>query len=523
MIFELRCVCGRTIRIDSTRARSRVSCPGCGRPHAVPGVADERLRSNWMVIAGSALAMLLVSATLLWALMASGGSGVGGAGLAGTGPSAGGNIDDPYGGRRNRGREGQDGNESGPGSNKGGEGTQSSVATSQPGPGTQPSPDAEGTQTASTTRPSESPSTQVASTRTFDPGGLVQIDPPPAPPGPAGAPAGGVYGGRGDPNWARQMGATAESEAAVDLGLEWLASVQEQDGSWTYWTRPAERGRGSRGSSYSVGITGLATLAFLGAGHTHEGKSRYATNVRKALEWMVARQDAVGKFKQGVFYEQGIATIAICEAYGMTRDADLKRPAQKALDCVVANMGPNGGYGYRGPGDDVHVTSFQVMAIKSGILAKLEIDKKQSVFGTLRAYYDRGLGPDGTTGYTSSSGRGSRTSARTALGLFCRIFLDVDLKDAKVLRVAEVLHGVGPQLRDVYQTYYGTYGMFQMRGEYWTAWNKRFRDPTIALQIKDEGPLRGSWKLVSSGGRVCTTALYIMSLEVYYRYLPVNK
>jgi hypothetical protein len=64
--------------------------------------------------------------------------------------------------------------------------------------------------------------------------------------------------------------------------------------------------------------------------------------------------------------------------------------------------------------------------------------------------------------------------------------------------------------------------MFQMGGDYWKNWNSQFRDRLIAEQFKNPENLRGSWT-PGFGGRVVTTAIAIMALEVYYRYLPVNR
>ena len=341
---------------------------------------------------------------------------------------------------------------------------------------------------------------------------------------------------RGGNPAAAKRGMTEESEAAVNLGLEWLARQQAGTGEWQ--------------GGYEVGVTGLALLAFLGAGHTHKDFGPYKETVRRGLDWLrmdlsrggegpkkppdrdvrpnhgrglrqAVQPSQPGRFAQMVtFYEQGIATMALCEAYGMTKDRELKEPARIALQCVLNNMGPDGGYGYGGPGDDVHVTSFQVMAIKSGELAKFTVsaESKQK----LVAYYDRALRPDGTTGYTSlAQGGGSRTGARTAVNLFSRVFLDCDHKSPECIRIAEVLHQAGPQLGNVFQVYDGTFAMFQMGGKYWKEWNQRFRDGVILLQVKD-GPQAGSWP-GGRGGTACNTALYIMSLEVYYRYLPVNQ
>ena len=269
-----------------------------------------------------------------------------------------------------------------------------------------------------------------------------------------------------------------------------------------------------KSKEHDTGATGLALLAFMGAGHTHKNiKSRYRTNVEKGILWLLSRENNNGKFSMTTFYEQGIATMALCEAYGMTKDPRLKRPAQQAASFVASQIGKEGGYGYDGPGDDVHVTSFQVMALKSAILAGLNVSK--NAISRLLEYYQRALNEDGTTGY-SCGDPGEKKSARTAVGLFVRMFIKVRRTDPGVLKIANILDQVGPQIDDLYQVYDGTYAMFQMGGGLWKKWNERFRDPVIKKQNKN-----GSWN--GRGGRVVATSFYIMSLEVYYRYLPVNR
>lgn len=529
MAIELKCLCGHLLKIASHRAGGRVNCPACGRPNSVPLFSESALppdsrRSGWLTVGLSGLGVLLIVITFLWALLAGGGTGGNGggsgsgAGLAssGTGPGES-EGDDPYAGRKNRGTEG--GGE-GSGSGEGPAGSQPSNSTAN--------------STPAASRPSSRPATVPVEDVTPEPPAIASLTPRPLTPTATSAPAapstggrtgvggGGAYGQRGDSATARGNGATAQSEEAVELGLAWLAKVQNDDGSWTYdGTRGISDSRKGHGQ-YTLGTTGLATLAFLGAGYTHEGKSKYASTIRKALDWMLKRQDEFGDFQWETFYEQGIATMAICEAYGMTRDGRLRHPAQKGIDFVVKNMAKNGGYGYRGPGDDVHVTSFQVMAAKSGVLAKLTVPKE--ALTTYLRYYDDSLNPNGTTGYSSGRQSGSPASARTALGLFCRFFLGVGPKDPIMQKIAKVVFQAGPQTRDVFQTYYGTYAMFQMGGDYWKKWNEKFRDPVVALQVK-EGEDKGSWASGSwhSGGRVCTTAVYIMALEVYYRFLPINR
>lgn len=66
--------------------------------------------------------------------------------------------------------------------------------------------------------------------------------------------------------------------------------------------------------------------------------------------------------------------------------------------------------------------------------------------------------------------------------------------------------------------------MFQSDGEPWQEWNSTLRDRLIGLQ-RTSGPNAGSWdpngKWAGIGGRLYSTALSTMTLEVYYRFLRI--
>jgi hypothetical protein len=78
-----------------------------------------------------------------------------------------------------------------------------------------------------------------------------------------------------------------------------------------------------------------------------------------------------------------------------------------------------------------------------------------------------------------------------------------------------------PLTPDYYLWYNCTLAMFQAGGEPWDRWNPIVRDTIINLQRHD-GCARGSWdpssKWGRTGGRIYTTALAVLTLEVYYRY-----
>ena len=81
-----------------------------------------------------------------------------------------------------------------------------------------------------------------------------------------------------------------------------------------------------------------------------------------------------------------------------------------------------------------------------------------------------------------------------------------------------------------YWMYYNTLGIFQVGGERWKAFNNVVRDMLIDAQRKEEGCFRGSWDWNVSGnnyhgrgtGRLISTAYCVLSLQVYYRYVPID-
>jgi len=81
---------------------------------------------------------------------------------------------------------------------------------------------------------------------------------------------------------------------------------------------------------------------------------------------------------------------------------------------------------------------------------------------------------------------------------------------------------------NLYYWYYGTVACFQMGGDYWQRWNSSLRDMLIEHQAR-EGHEAGSWDpnptldtWGKEGGRVYSTALATLCLEVYYRFLPIQ-
>ena len=66
--------------------------------------------------------------------------------------------------------------------------------------------------------------------------------------------------------------------------------------------------------------------------------------------------------------------------------------------------------------------------------------------------------------------------------------------------------------------------MYQMGGRFWRMWSKPLLTDGIPdMQVKGDNCEQGSWEsgnLDSIGGRVYVTAMSVLTLETFYRYLP---
>ena len=181
------------------------------------------------------------------------------------------------------------------------------------------------------------------------------------------------------------------------------------------------------------------------------------------------------------------------------------------------------------------MTGWFVMQLKSSKIAGLAVDG--AGFQGATSFLDKVTNKEGHTGYTSAE----NDSCMTAVGMVCRQFMGTPNNDPLLVGGANILVKALPEWKDgrdharergFYYWYYGTLAMFQMGGDSWTKWNEKLKPVLVGNQCKGPMPLGtgpedkdGSWDPESwidpYGGRVMTTALGALTLEVYYRYLPM--
>lgn len=347
------------------------------------------------------------------------------------------------------------------------------------------------------------------------------------------AAGGGGLEGRskeGRQTYGATRGATPESENAVELALRWLADHQQRDGAWSFdLSRAPCDGRCNDGRKNPdqlptppTAATGLALLAFLGAGYTHE-EGPYTKTVADGLYYLRGQMRPAqlgADLQMGSMYGHGIATLAVVEAASMTGDPELREMAIELVQFMLAARHPSSSWGYTpGAPGDITLTGWQLMALKGA--RRLEISMPTDVFSRIRGYVDS-LSPDDGVHYGYRKPATAKTP--TAIGATLKLYLGRPPEDPACQAGLDQLIAWGPQPTNVYHNYYATLALHHASDPRWPQWHPRVRDHLVATQAKT-GHQRGSWHFPdhygSVGGRLYTTAMAAMILEVYYRYMPL--
>jgi len=343
-------------------------------------------------------------------------------------------------------------------------------------------------------------------------------------------------------------GGSRATENAVDKALHWLAYHQEADGHWDVVKYSGEKGG-------DTALTGLALLAFLGAGHT-EKIGGYKDNVKRGIEWLRAKQKSNGCLASGgetCGYNHAMAGLALAEAAGMARIPETMDAAQKAVDYSV-NVHQCGegsekmGWRYT-PKEkgDISNSGWFIMQLKSAKVAGLKIPfgAFEGASAFLDTVEDKTFAADANNAYDNGRHRygyvsSSKTEVierpmRSAIGCLCREFMGASREELAggvewFMNTKGQRGGGLPTKSDVnlYYWYYGTLCTFQQGGDLWKRWNDALKPALVETQ-RNDGDDAGSWDpektsgpgnpFGSMWGRVGQTAFSALCLEVYYRYM----
>lgn len=330
-----------------------------------------------------------------------------------------------------------------------------------------------------------------------------------------------------------RFGGDAQTEEAVMRALRWLKKNQQPNGSW---------------AKQSIAMTGLAILTFLAHNEKPGDSEEFGSTVQKALEFLLSQATTEGRFKgaDGHEYALPIATYAICEAYGMTMNPNVKGVAEKSLSTIIKGQHPSGGWDYncaQTSRDDTSYMGWCVQALKAGKMANLNVEGLDKASKLAIQGFKKNAGPSGGFGYT---GGGPGNGGLTAVGTLCMQLLGAaDQKEVKAS--LDAMDAWAPTLEEKspviqggslqYYLYYATQCRFHAGAKRWNDWNimmkkvyvpaQKITPATTSGYVDHKGVAQeiGYWENNDkhTDRPVMDTCLAALQLMVYYRYLPTTR
>ncbi|TWU47434.1 hypothetical protein Poly51_52340 [Rubripirellula tenax] len=326
-----------------------------------------------------------------------------------------------------------------------------------------------------------------------------------------------------------RTGGDANTEAAVDAALRFLAEAQRADGAWDPRStgagierKPLGMTRGGAGANAETALTGLSLLAITGAGHTHQ-KGAYADNAYRGLVYLIQNQKPDGSLagRASVYestYCHGMAALAMCETAAITHDPSAIASATRAIQYTRSMQHQStGGWRYTaGDPGDLSQLGWQAMVLDAGQRAGVAVDPRN--FAGVERFL-RSVRAGSTGGLAAYRAGEAASRTMTAEAMATRLLIGQQIPAAEIDEAERSLLGQLPGVGqdNYYYWYYTTMALHQLQDPAWDRWNAALKDRLLATQRSD-----GSWPSDSVwggyGGSVYTTAMATLCLEVYYRH-----
>jgi len=364
---------------------------------------------------------------------------------------------------------------------------------------------------------------------------------------------------------------TPESVAAVNKALTWLAQHQQPDGSWigdVGFKLNQEYECTARNEPH-VGITALAGLAYLAAGHL-PGRGEYGDVIGKATQYVLSCVSDTGYItgRDTRMYSHAFATLFLAEVYGMTDRQDVRDKLQLAVDFIVDNQNEEGGWRYvpKAVESDMSVTVCQLNALRGARNVGIRVPRgtidaarryvSRSYVDANEAVPDEGIYFDGSSSYYRlgkgsfryQAGSGVRYNTRSSFALTAAGLaalhnageygrelkadgakpgqtLDLQASVDFLLDHVDLVSGRSPYTFHYfywYGHYYATQALYVVGGPAWASYYPRIRDEIVRGQGPDGSlPCRDPRGNPGSPGPAFSTAVGALILSLPFGYLPV--
>jgi prenyltransferase beta subunit len=317
---------------------------------------------------------------------------------------------------------------------------------------------------------------------------------------------------RDDPERTAAEMITDSAQQTIDRGLAFLASRQQDDGSF-----------GPGGYNRDVAVSALAGMAMMAGGST-PGRGPYGAEVDLSLQYILENaQDsgyinAPGSGSHGPMYGHGFATLFLAECYGMSQRSDVREKLSRAVHLIVNTQNQEGGWRYHPTRReaDISVTICQVMALRAARNAGIQVPAE--VIDKTIEYVKRSQNADGGFMYMISGGQSAfPRSAAGVVALYSAGIYEGPEVERGLAYVMDYLPHPGGFNREshyFYGHYYAVQAMWIKGGDYWRKWFPAIRDELIARQRTD-----GSW--VDSICQEYGSAMACIILQIPNNYLPI--
>jgi len=317
---------------------------------------------------------------------------------------------------------------------------------------------------------------------------------------------------------------TAEQQAAVKRGLEYLARSQTRSGSL--------------GPQAPLAFTSLAGLAWMAGGSTPT-RGPYAANVMNALKYVLrCSSRPTGYINEGAtrgaggsgMHGHGYALLFLSELYGMCGevsdslgDDSVKEAITKAVQVTERAQHSSGGWTYdpKPEGHEGSVTVTQVQALRSARNIGVNVSAKKIDLGI--SYIRKSTAADGTIMYSLGQGAHS-TYPLTAAGacVYAYFGLYDDPLGQKCMKACFdfVMGKRASQYAhfEYYAIFYAAQACFFMKrkdSRYWTEGYAKLRRQLLTSQGKN-----GAWTGDGYDGTYATACATLV-LQIPYRILPI--
>lgn len=312
----------------------------------------------------------------------------------------------------------------------------------------------------------------------------------------------------------QSRGGDSRTDYSVERGLRWLRAHQVEDGSWN----PGGLHGGDENAA--VGITSLCVATFLSDGHS-KVKGRYSETVGNGINFLLANQDGQGRFgwiasDPGVsLFNQSTAVLVLSENYILSNGLHEEALVRGIEGLIRMTDVP--------ATEDAYSNTWAAMALQTAVMTGIEVEQLDQattdVEGrvALLARKERGKARE------SLAYRPPICSAsEEAVTALFREEDGVPLPDARRPGTFFALLDEPDYREPSFLFFIGT-ALCENRDLLWDEWNRRVKTLLVDAQDRDGIWLAGGdWPWID-GGDLYTTALHLLTLQVYYRFIKLEE